>query len=160
MQVRKATEADAPAIHVLLRELTAPFLLSPDGAGAEAFLASIGEPALRGFITAPNFDYRVAEADSALAGLVAMRDHTHLFHLFVAPAWQRQGLARDLWQGVRQTALEAGNPGRFTVNGSVNAVPVYERFGFVANGPRVEKNGVVFLPMVWAQAQNADGLQR
>ena len=89
-----------------------------------------------------------AEADGALVGLVAMRDHSHLYHLFVAPAWQGRGLARALWQQVRQAALEAGNPGRFTVNASVNAVPVYGRFGFVATGPRVEKNGIAFVPMV------------
>lgn len=148
IQIRKASEADAAAIHDLIRALSVPFLLSPDGAGAEVFLASIGEPALRGFIAAPNFDYRVAEADGVLAGVVAMRDHSHLFHLFVAPARQRQGLARDLWHRVWHTALEAGNPGRFTVNASVNAVPVYERFGFVVASPRVEKNGVAFVPMV------------
>jgi hypothetical protein len=44
-------------------------------------------------------------------------------------------------------ALRAGNPGVFTVNSSVVAVPVYERFGFVMAGARVEKNGGRYVPM-------------
>lgn len=148
MLIRKARETDAAPAHRLIGALSAPFFVSADRAGAEAFLGSMGEPALRGFMAAANFDYRVAEADGALVGLVAMRDHSHLYHLFVAPAWQGRGLARALWQQVRQAALEAGNPGRFTVNASVNAVPVYGRFGFVATGPSVEKNGIAFVPMV------------
>lgn len=40
-----------------------------------------------------------------------------------------------------------GNIGEFTVNSSLNAVEVYERFGFRAVGSIVEVHGVSFLPM-------------
>jgi predicted GNAT family N-acyltransferase len=78
---------------------------------------------------------------------VAMRDNRHLYHLFIAPRFQGQGLARTLWNTVRLAALASGNPGHFTVNASLTAVPVYERFGFVANGEKVETHGIAFLPM-------------
>ena len=52
-------------------------------------------------MTAPQFRYSVAEYGSFLAGVVAGRDGTHLFHLFVASEFQRQGLAMRLWYNAR-----------------------------------------------------------
>lgn len=147
MQVRSATEADAGPISSLIHGLSAPFLLSPDGKGAEPFLESICELAIRGYISAGNFSYLVAEFEGELAGVVALRDNSHLYHLFVAPPHQGKGLGRGLWLRVKQSALQAGNGGRFTVNSSLNAVSFYERLGFVPVGPKVVKHGVAFVPM-------------
>lgn len=44
-------------------------------------------------------------------------------------------------------AVCEANPGYFTVNSTPYAQPVYERFGFVATGPRVETKGIAFVPM-------------
>ena len=148
MKVRKAVVADVPAISALIRSLSDPFFLLPNGQGAEIFLQSIGEPAVQGYVTAANFCYQVAESGDRLAGVIAMRDRSHLYHLFITPAFQRHGLARQLWQLAKAQALRAGNPGRFTVNSSPGAVPVYERFGFVASGSMVSQHGVLFQPMV------------
>ena len=122
-------------------------MLSPDGAGAEPFLESISEPAIRGYVSANNFLYLVAEDEGELAGVIALRDNSHIYHLFVALPHQRKGLGRSLWLLVKQAALQGGNGGRFTINSSLNAVPVYERFGFIPIGPKVEKHGVAFMPM-------------
>jgi GNAT superfamily N-acetyltransferase len=80
-------------------------------------------------------------------GVAGIRDTTHVYHLFVAEAFHRQGLATSLWEIAKAAALAAGNPGRFTVYSSLHAVPVYERFGFRATGPEVHKHGVAFVPM-------------
>lgn len=148
MQIRSATEADAAQISSLIRSLGGQMLVSPDGSGAEAFLDSIAEQAVRGYISACNFLYLVAEIEHELLGVVALRDNSHLYHLFVARAHQGKGLGRSLWLAVKQAALRAGNGGRFTVNSSLNAIPVYERFGFIPSGAKVEKHGVAFLPML------------
>ena len=148
MQVRPASEADAPALSGLIRGLSGPFFLLPNGEGAEIFLRSISEPAIRGYVTAENFWYQVAESNGQLVGIVAVRDNSHLFHLFVAPAFQGKGTARWLWLLAKAHACSTGNPGRFTVNSSLGAVPIYERFGFVASGPTVAKHGISFQPMV------------
>jgi len=147
MQIRSATETDAKRISSLIHSLSGPFTVSPNGEGAEAFFASISEQAIRGYISAGNFSYLVAEVENELAGVVAMRDNCHLYHLFVAPAFQGRGLGRSLWLTVRKAALEAGNAGHFTVNSSLNAVSIYERFGFSPSGPTVETHGIAFLPM-------------
>jgi predicted N-acetyltransferase YhbS len=147
MRIRLAAPADAEAISTLIRGVSHFFTLRPDGAGAEAFLETVSADAIRGYLSSSEYVYRVAEEDGALVGVVAIRDNRHLYHLFVAPDGHGRGLARRLWTEAMDAALRAGNPGEFTVNSSVYAVPVYERFGFVPTGPRVEANGIAFVPM-------------
>jgi GNAT superfamily N-acetyltransferase len=148
MHLRLATADDAPGISALIRSLSDPFFVSPGGEGAELFLHSISESAVHGYVTAESFHYVVAEANGRVVGVVAVRDSSHLFHLFVAPAFQGQGVARLLWQLASNHALTLGNLGRFTVNSSLGAIPVYERFGFVSNGTVIVKHGISFQPML------------
>jgi len=155
MKVERAAIADAPRISALIRELSKPFLVSPSGEGAEPFFAAISESAIQSYVSASNFEYFVAESQGLLAGVVALRDNSHLFHLFVAEPFQGQGLGGELWQMIKARAIQSGNPGKFTVNSSLNALPVYEKFGFVASGPVVQTHGVAFQPMQLSQAHNA-----
>lgn len=155
MQVRSATAADAKRISSLIRNLSGSLMHSPNGEGAELFLASVSEPAIGQCIAAENFLYLIAEVGSELAGVAALRDKRHLYHLFVAQAHQRKGIGRGLWLTVKAFALAAGNDGHFTVNSSLNAVLVYTRFGFAPSGAKVEKNGVTFLPMQWVAGTTA-----
>ena len=94
-----------------------------------------------------NFRYYLAEVGNQLVGLVGTRDNTHLHHLFVAEAFQRQGLGRRLWEHAAAECRKAGNPGVFTVNSSKNAVAAYERFGFSVAGPVQNVDDVLFVPM-------------
>lgn len=154
MKVERADIADAPRISALIRQLSEPFLLSLSGEGAEQFFAAISESAIRGYISASNFDYFVAQQDNRLAGVIALRDNSHLFHLFVAEQFQGQGLGTQLWQMIKAKAIQSRNPSKFTVNASLNAVPVYEKFGFMVSGPIVQANGVAFQPMQLSQAHD------
>jgi GNAT superfamily N-acetyltransferase len=147
MQIRIATSADAARVSDLIRSLSGPFFLSPDGAGAEPFLASINEDAISRYISSSNFSYFVAEDAGTLAGIVAIRDKKHLFHLFVAPAYQGVGVGRRLWEFVRCEAMARGNNGEFTVNSSLNAVAVYAKFGFVPTSEVVHVHGISFQPL-------------
>jgi GNAT superfamily N-acetyltransferase len=131
----------------LIRELSAPFLLHADGAGAEPFYAAISEAAICGYIESPNFFYYIAHLNSSLVGVVAVRDNKHLYHLFVARAFQGKGFARKLWEFAKADALRSGHQTIFTVNSSLNAVPVYQQFGFAIIGAVVEAHGVAFQPM-------------
>jgi GNAT superfamily N-acetyltransferase len=155
MKVERATVADASRISALVNALSKPFLVAPAGEGAEPFLAAISESAIQGYVSASNFEYFVAESQGQLAGVVALRDNSHLFHLFVAESFQGQGLGGQLWRMVKARAIHSGNLGKFTVNSSLNAVPFYEKFGFVVSGPVVQTHGVAFQPMQLSQAHNA-----
>jgi GNAT superfamily N-acetyltransferase len=147
MHIRPATADDAAAISALILGVAGFFTMNPDGSGAEEFLARVSPDAIGEYLASERFAYRVAEEDGALAGVVAIRDNVHLYHLFVASAHHGRGLARTLWNQAMQAALRAGNPGEFTVNSSLYAVPVYERFGFRPTGPRVDEHGIAYVPM-------------
>jgi ribosomal protein S18 acetylase RimI-like enzyme len=147
LHIERAAPADAEAISRLIHGLARAFTLDPAGRGAEAFMRSISAEAIRGFSWAPNFAYFKGLLDGELAGVVALRDHGHLYHLFVDSKFQGCGIARALWLHARLSAEAAGNPGGFTVNSTPVAVPVYERFGFRATGAQVEMNGIAYVPM-------------
>ncbi|NBB74509.1 MAG: GNAT family N-acetyltransferase [Bacteroidetes bacterium] len=146
--IRKATPDDANAISALITEL-APFFLadSDDPEAATPFFKQVTPAAIRGYLTSGRYRYYVATDGDGLAGVVGIRDHAHLYHLVVAEHVQRQGLARRLWSTAKRAAEAAGNPGRFTVNASRYAVPVYERFGFVVTDSVQHKDGLAFVPM-------------
>ncbi len=151
MDIIKATVDDASAISRLIRSVAPFFTLQPDGAGAEDFLKTISPDAVASYLVDPHFVYLKAVENGTLAGVVAVRDSSHLYHLFVDASFQRRGLSRLLWDHARPAVGEA-NPGYFTVNSTPYAQPVYARFGFVATGPRVETKGIAFVPMRWLAA--------
>ena len=147
MQIRNACVADADAISALILSHLPLLTVAPDGSGAERFLQSVSPAVTEKRLSADNFRFWVAEIDKTLVGVLAVRDTTHLFHMFVAREHARQGLATRLWMHVRDTARADGEAGPVTVNSSLFALPVYRRFGFVDSGPRVEADGVAFVPM-------------
>ncbi len=143
--IRPAAPADAPALAALVRALAAHFLADPARPeDAAAFLRTLEPDAFAARLADPEFRHHVAEAEGALAGVVAVRGGTHLYHLFVAERFHRRGVATRLWERARR---EAGSPPRFTVNASRSAVAVYERWGFTATGPEVVQDGIAFRPM-------------
>lgn len=91
--------------------------------------------------------YLLAFSGSELAGFIAIRDGSHLFHLFVGRAHQRQGLGRRLWQQALRELCTPNSEGGFTVNSSLAAVPVYCSFGFAPAGSTQSVDGISFLPM-------------
>ena len=147
MNFRKGTLVDARSIAELIGSFQSELTLDPSGVGAEQYLASVSEQAERRYLESPRYSFIVAEESGTVLGFIAIRDNTHLFHLFVARPFHGHGVARRLWHAARQEALCRGNPGVFTVNSSLNAIAVYKAFGFVPSGPVTTAHGIPFLPM-------------
>jgi GNAT superfamily N-acetyltransferase len=147
MNIRPGNITDSKAIAELIESFQSSLTLDPSGAGAEHFLASVSEASERQYLESPRYRYWIAELDGELTGFIAMRDQSHLFHLFVAAEQHRKGIAATLWCCARDQAIRAGGVSEFTVNSSLNAVPVYKRFGFVPAGEPVQMHGIAFLPM-------------
>jgi GNAT superfamily N-acetyltransferase len=147
--IRHATPDDAEPISALITALAPSFFLAdPDDVEAAApFFDKVTPATIRDYLASDRYRYHVAGRGGELVGVIGMRDHTHLFHLVVAEQVHRQGVATRLWHEAKRVAEAAGNSGRFTVNSSRYAVPVYERFGFLVTGPEQHKNGLVFVPM-------------
>jgi GNAT superfamily N-acetyltransferase len=115
----------------------------------EKFLATLTESAISAFIGRRDVVYLVAVVSATeLVGAAALSGNQQVEHLFVDSAYQGIGLGRLLWERLRDHALRSGNPGLFKVNSSLNAVPVYERFGFVVAAPKVERHGGAYVPMI------------
>jgi ribosomal protein S18 acetylase RimI-like enzyme len=141
------SDADVPPVAALFEALALEHIAHEfDARARERFLATNNESGIRGFVQR-GFRYHVAESDGRIVGFVGVRDNQHLYHLFVANDFQRQGVARHLWMIAREQCIASGNPGTFTVNSSNAAVAVYERLGFVRSGPMKNDDGVLYNPM-------------
>lgn len=147
--LRPARLDDAEAISALVAALAEKFITPHYSAtGAAVLLEGMTAEETRDRMQR-GFRYTLAVEDGTIAGVVALKENAHLYHLFVAEPFQRRGIARMLWERVRDESLANGNPGRITVNSSRYAVPVYLRLGFVKDGGVAEKNEVTSQPMVW-----------
>jgi len=147
MKFRAGSPADAEAIAGLIASFQGELTDDPSGAGADEFLASVSVQAEREYLASERYRYLLAYSDSHLAGFIAIRDGSHLFHLFVERSHQRQGIARRLWERALKQLCAPGTDAHFTVNSSLSAVPVYQAFGFVPAGSVQSMHGISFLPM-------------
>ena len=148
IHIRRLGLDDVEEVAALLEQLAKASIISEFSPQAQdKFLHSNDAAAIRGFI-AQGFQYWVALSGRSIIGFVGIRDNSHLYHLFVAEPFQRQGIARRLWQTAREACCAGGNPGRFTVNSSNNAIQVYEAFGFRRCQPMQNSDGVLYNPMV------------
>ena len=103
--------------------------------------------AIASYITDPAFVYIMAFIGNELAGVAALKEQKHVYHLFVRPAFHQQGIAKHLWLHLKDQAIASGNNNVFTVNSSLYTVHVYSRFGFTATSEPQEKNDIQFQPM-------------
>ena len=147
MEIRAGSPADAEAITDLINSFQSELTDNPSGAGAEEYLASVSVQAEREYLASERYRYLLAYSDYQLAGFIAIRDGSHLFHLFVERSHQRQGIARRLWERALCALCAPNSDGGFTVNSSLSAVPVYQAFGFVPAGSIQSAHGISFLPM-------------
>lgn len=144
--LRSAERSDAQAISELITAWAHHYLDDPAPPEAGVFLASLTPAATAERIGSPAYRYYVATGPSGLCGVIALREGFHLYHLFVRTDAHGQGIARQLWE--RAKADSGGTA--FIVNSSLPAVPVYQRFGFVAKDGPQRKNGLVYVPMEYA----------
>ena len=147
MEFRTGSPADAEAIAGLIASFQSELTDDPSGAGAEEYLASVSVQAERKYLASERYQYLLAYSGSQLAGFIAIRDGSHLFHLFVERSHQRQGIARRLWERALEKMCALASDGGFTVNSTLPAVPVYQAFGFVPAGSIQRMHGISFLPM-------------
>ena len=134
MEFRVGSPADAEAIAGLIASFQSELTDDPSGAGAEGYLASVSVQAEREYLASERYRYLFAYSDSQLAGFIAIRDGSHLFHLFVERSHQRQGIARRLWERALRELCAPSSDGGFTVNSSFSAVPVYQASALFQQG--------------------------
>ena len=142
-RIRTATIDDADAISRLVASLAQHFLEDPDAAAVQPFLATLTPAATAQRIASSDFRHYVAEDESGVCGVIALRGGSHVSHLFVREDRHRRGIARALWTHAK--ALSGHDA--FTVRSSLFAEPVYARLGFVREAPPRTDNGVTSVAM-------------
>ncbi len=143
MSIRAAGLTDAEDIRRLVMSLAHCYLPNGQAVLPEWFAATLTLAEFSKRLCEAAYANYVYEVAGKLVGYIASKDGCHLYHLFVAGEYQQQGIARRLWQYV----LDRSPCTSFTVRSSLNAVPVYRRFGFKNSGPVGEREGILFQPM-------------
>lgn len=147
VDVRPAVVADAEGINRLIHSQLHHRTPEPTGPAPESFMQRFSPRFLEECIAGDRHRYLVALAEDQLVGVLGVRENRHLLHLFVAEPYQRQGIARRLWERALADLLAVEDEVEMTVRSSVYAVPVYRRFGFEVTGARVDSEGVSWVPM-------------
>jgi GNAT superfamily N-acetyltransferase len=148
VKLRRATIKDAQRISELAQAVARQFIVDEfSGKGRALYLQELAPEVIAKRLAAKDFRFLLAEDGEALAGVAAMQDNWHLYHLFVAKGYQRGGLAGRLWQILRDEALSAGPPRSFKANVPRYAIAAYTRLGFKADGVMRDEKGVHFQPM-------------
>jgi ribosomal protein S18 acetylase RimI-like enzyme len=148
IEIRDMRLDEAPAVSDLARRVFDIFVgheFSEEGVAAYA--EYVESAALQARQESDHFTL-VALVDGELAGMIEFRHGEHLSMLFVAPEFQRRGIARRLYRAaLERISGDSPELDAITVNASRYAVPVYERFGFHATGTEQTVNGMIFVPM-------------
>ena len=147
MMIRLLRENEYEAAKALVGRVFDAYIApdySPEGINSfYTFLNAVGTESHAGKTPLQLFGYFMR---NTLAGVIGTRECAHICLLYVAPEYQRKGIARALFQAVRQDAV-AAEAEYITVNASPYGRIAYERLGFVATGPEEECNGIRFTPM-------------
>ena len=147
MNYRRGVPADAEDIAALIASFQPELTDDPSGAGAEHYLDSVTAEAERNYLLSDRYTYTLAIDEGRVVGFVALRDGSHVFHLFVSKTRHGCGLARRLWNLACTPQGSTSTPSMYTVNSSLNAVPVYKAFGFIPAAGVTHVHGISFLPM-------------
>ena len=127
--IRKATEQDIPAlVHVFQASVrhTASRDYTPEQ--IEAW-TSRGTPARFLELFASGLWFFMAESDSCCVGFTSVSGEGLLHSLFVAPEFQRKGVATALLERAVQAAREGGAE-NITAEVSITALPFFRKAGF------------------------------
>ena len=145
IEVRRFRPADAAAVSALVRQVfdehVAP-TFQPEG--IEEMHRHVSAEAIAG--RAETHATFVAWQGGLPAGVIEVRDTTHVSMLFVRTSHMGLGIATALMARAEEACRAAGLP-RMTVHSSVNAQSFYERLGFHATHDPQHVHGFSFVPM-------------
>lgn len=145
-RIRPAHVADLPAISAVC---LAAFNVAVAPSLGEVGIATFGSVATADAFAARLYGDNhilVAEHENRIVGVVELKEGRHLAMLFVDPACQGQGIGHALFEAILPQVREPV----LTVRASLNAVPTYQRYGFVLDGDVGEFNGLVYQPLRYA----------
>lgn len=85
--------------------------------------------------------------ENRIIGVIRARPPCHINLLFVKKEYHRKGIARAMFNKMKEYYKATGSNSEITVNSSPYAVEVYRRLGFVETNSEQITNGIRFTPM-------------
>lgn len=86
----------------------------------------------------------IALEEEKIVGLISLRNEMHISLLFVDEKYHRQGIGRRLIAHLKNVEKIH----KLTVNASPYGVGFYHKIGFKDMGPKTEKDGIIYTPMI------------
>jgi GNAT superfamily N-acetyltransferase len=144
MLIREMNFNDIKSINSLIKEVFDKYMSCDyTKEGIKNFYEFISPESLRERLSSGNRFY-AAEKDEIIAGVIEVRDNSHIALFYVREIFHGMGIGRGLFEH----AIKEIPPGTtITVNSSPFAAPVYEKLGFKHHLPAVMKDGMAFIPM-------------
>jgi len=152
MLIREAENDEIPQCLRLVGEVFREFV-APDCSpeGVEEFFKFLQPALIARRIADGGFLLGAFDENNRVAGVLMVRDLSHIALLFVAKTHFGQGLAgRLLNEAVKKCREQNPALTALTVFSSPYAEAVYRKLGFHATGEREEKNGIAYIPMTLA----------
>lgn len=91
----------------------------------------------------------IRNAEGAAVGTARLTPDNHVGRMAVLPEWRGRGLGRALLEAIQQYARETGIP-TLVLNAQVQAIPFYEKSGFIVEGPEFDDAGLPHRVMYWS----------
>lgn len=143
VHIRVAEKNDVVQISNLVASLSHFYLKNPKHELPEWFDQTLTTSSFSKRVEGSDYSNFVYEKEGEIIGYIAMKENSHLFHLFVSEKHQGKGLSRKLWEFA--TSVCVSNV--YTVRSSLYAIQVYKKFGFIESDVAGEKDGIGFQPM-------------
>lgn len=144
MLIREMNFNDIKAVNSLIKEVFDKYMSGDyTKEGINNFYEFISPESLRERLSSGNRFY-AAEKDDLIAGVIEVRDNSHIALFYVREIFHGKGVGRSLFEYALKD-IPAGTV--ITVNSSHFAVPVYEKLGFKRHLPALMRDGMAFTPM-------------
>jgi predicted GNAT family N-acyltransferase len=145
--IRKMYLDESPHVSDLMQDVFMAFQgPTTSEEGRSTFLSEFSHEQVENRFRKGNL-FIVAHCDEKIVGVIAVRDSSHIFGLFVSPNYQGQKIASKLWHKAFEQCKKENKDNVYTVNASEYAIPVYKKWGFEVKDVRQERKGIEYIPM-------------
>jgi ribosomal protein S18 acetylase RimI-like enzyme len=153
MEIRELTEKDIEEAMKLVREVFMEFEAPEyEERGVKEFLSYIESMAMLQRMKSGEIRLWGSFEKDSIIGVISLRTGGHISLLFVNKQYHRRGIARSLFEKVKEECAKEGIK-EITVNSSPYAQEAYRRLGFTVLEGEKTLNGIRFIPMIYREAE-------
>ena len=138
--IGKAKTLDALRLSQITNELTS-YIFEKEV--PKWFEDELLEESFKERILSDEYEPFVYVQENEIVGFIAIKNKNRLFHLFVDEKYHKKGIAKELWNYVK----EHYDVSNISVNASLYAIKTYESFGFKVSGVQSKYLGLKYQPM-------------